>query len=674
MSAVVVHLPVVADLPPRPRTRGDCIDGPRPCPWTSCREHAIHGVLLGNGAASISDDDVVEMLAAMPATCTLDVADHTGRGAGGALRSVLEPVNDAGDEEAAANDDEGTETGADGASAPSPAVDASTLQSIAELWGVTRERIRQIEDKALRRLTRRVAHLREDIIEEPDVVLRPASGGAARFVEERRIIEAPAQHAHLPGPADVTEAAQPFWCGWIGTPMTGGLCAKRHVARTKASARNGGHAGGSWPTYPQCARCTDGAAVAARLGGGAELVPLRVAVPVRAIDWMGEGDGAEADVSEPDDSPAAEQLAAPALPEEEPEMKTAKTPHSESVSRGAAHVTAPAPGASCRFPGCTQTPANYRDTLDAVLRPFCTAHRTRAQGLRTQRQIGSAEAVAILLAGAGKQRAPGPRSPRAPAAPFVATASEPEATKGASRCEIDGCRELPAVVRAMTPAGTEALCIVHRERVLALSRKRGLDVADAITRLQVLSRAGIGPNDGPDAINRALAAAGIGTAPKPAAQRVAPEELAQVARERDEALAQIRAEESRCQRAMRERDDFRRDRDALALRLDAADVRIAELEGQQLADATVRPESSPWARIDALVRNLGDSAGDWRFTVYRSATGWRSEAVDAAGQRLLCGADGADPDAAAAGLLAAAEYIVRRRIEVLTAALGGARG
>lgn len=26
----------------RPRTRGECIDGPRPCPWVSCRYHLEH--------------------------------------------------------------------------------------------------------------------------------------------------------------------------------------------------------------------------------------------------------------------------------------------------------------------------------------------------------------------------------------------------------------------------------------------------------------------------------------------------------------------------------------------------------------------------------------------------------------------------------------------------------
>lgn len=80
-----------ADLPPhgaaRPRTRGDCANAPRPCPWTSCKWH------LGFSGCE---------------TCSLDVADRGG----------------------------------------------STLAVVAQAVGLTRERIRQIETRALARFWR----------------------------------------------------------------------------------------------------------------------------------------------------------------------------------------------------------------------------------------------------------------------------------------------------------------------------------------------------------------------------------------------------------------------------------------------------------------------------------------------------------------------------------------
>lgn len=65
----------------RPRTRAACVNGPRPCPWVSCRHHLEH------------EDE----------SCSLDVADQGEH----------------------------------------------TLAEVGELLGLTRERIRQIELKAL---------------------------------------------------------------------------------------------------------------------------------------------------------------------------------------------------------------------------------------------------------------------------------------------------------------------------------------------------------------------------------------------------------------------------------------------------------------------------------------------------------------------------------------------
>lgn len=53
--------------PSPPRTRGDCVDGERPCPWTSCRFH------LAQDRSQQADDGFVP-----DETCALDVADRGG--------------------------------------------------------------------------------------------------------------------------------------------------------------------------------------------------------------------------------------------------------------------------------------------------------------------------------------------------------------------------------------------------------------------------------------------------------------------------------------------------------------------------------------------------------------------------------------------------------------------
>lgn len=65
------------DAEQRPRTRGECVGGPRPCPWVSCRHHL---------ALEITADGVRLMLPEDPddwhglETCSLDVADRGGFG------------------------------------------------------------------------------------------------------------------------------------------------------------------------------------------------------------------------------------------------------------------------------------------------------------------------------------------------------------------------------------------------------------------------------------------------------------------------------------------------------------------------------------------------------------------------------------------------------------------
>jgi hypothetical protein len=56
-----------------PRNRGECLDGPRPCPWVRCRWHLLFDT---KGSRELTDDELAERLVGMPETCALDVADR----------------------------------------------------------------------------------------------------------------------------------------------------------------------------------------------------------------------------------------------------------------------------------------------------------------------------------------------------------------------------------------------------------------------------------------------------------------------------------------------------------------------------------------------------------------------------------------------------------------------
>ena len=60
----------------RPKTRGECVDAPRPCLWVSCRFHLYLDVSEKNGAVKLNfpDLDIWEL----PETCALDLADQGG--------------------------------------------------------------------------------------------------------------------------------------------------------------------------------------------------------------------------------------------------------------------------------------------------------------------------------------------------------------------------------------------------------------------------------------------------------------------------------------------------------------------------------------------------------------------------------------------------------------------
>jgi len=86
---------------PRPRSRGECLGGERPCPWAGCKYHTYLDVNPETGSLKLNYPhlEVWEI----PETCALDVADRGG----------------------------------------------ATLQEVGRMFGLTRERIRQIEVRGL---------------------------------------------------------------------------------------------------------------------------------------------------------------------------------------------------------------------------------------------------------------------------------------------------------------------------------------------------------------------------------------------------------------------------------------------------------------------------------------------------------------------------------------------
>lgn len=60
----------------RPKTRGDCAGGQRPCPWVGCRHHLYLDVNPSTGAIRIVFPDLEPW--DMVETCALDVAERGG--------------------------------------------------------------------------------------------------------------------------------------------------------------------------------------------------------------------------------------------------------------------------------------------------------------------------------------------------------------------------------------------------------------------------------------------------------------------------------------------------------------------------------------------------------------------------------------------------------------------
>lgn len=58
---------------PRPRTRGGCADGPRPCPFVACRYHLYLDVSPSTGTIKLNFPELEVW--ELAETCALDVAD-----------------------------------------------------------------------------------------------------------------------------------------------------------------------------------------------------------------------------------------------------------------------------------------------------------------------------------------------------------------------------------------------------------------------------------------------------------------------------------------------------------------------------------------------------------------------------------------------------------------------
>jgi len=79
----------------RPKKRADCVDGPRPCPYVSCRHHLgirLSVRLTEPGAGRLSQQSVKEVwpdLADAEYTCSLDAAEQNGGMSLGEVASIM---------------------------------------------------------------------------------------------------------------------------------------------------------------------------------------------------------------------------------------------------------------------------------------------------------------------------------------------------------------------------------------------------------------------------------------------------------------------------------------------------------------------------------------------------------------------------------------------------------
>lgn len=84
---------IAANQAARPKTRGECIDGPRPCPFVGCRHHLYLDVSETTGSIKINMPDLEPW--EVEQSCSLDVADegrHTLEEVGALINTTRERV------------------------------------------------------------------------------------------------------------------------------------------------------------------------------------------------------------------------------------------------------------------------------------------------------------------------------------------------------------------------------------------------------------------------------------------------------------------------------------------------------------------------------------------------------------------------------------------------------
>jgi hypothetical protein len=91
----------------RPKTRGDCVNGIRPCPFVSCKHHLYLDVSSKTGGIKVNFPDLQPD--ELEHSCSLDIADRGGE----------------------------------------------TLEEVGAIMNIVRERVRQLETKAIAKIARK---------------------------------------------------------------------------------------------------------------------------------------------------------------------------------------------------------------------------------------------------------------------------------------------------------------------------------------------------------------------------------------------------------------------------------------------------------------------------------------------------------------------------------------